>query len=333
MADRVFFVRPTHLPGGEPGTFYPSEKHEYWEWSERAGKFYWTKWGGEDRQGRKVRLPQYDWRSPAFQEEAEKIVRYWMDTGIDGMVIDAVNWYVGCTWELNRRRMTDVLASYGNAYAQPEGAGAFREDPVAWIAEGGWNSVQDYGLGIWWEDGTNVIKNAVDTGDPRPLEAALRSYHDRVIAAGGSLYYQPTEFDDAPRSNLAFATLATIGSLIQVEYRPDRSLSSEARWLLGIKARHPALHQRGARRQLATGADDKQYAFLRTSAGEAGERVLVVLNFQKTPQDVAVDLSGVAASTLVDLKTDEVLESKSWLHVAMPAYGYRMFSVTRRMKP
>lgn len=76
MADKVFFVRPTHLPGGEPGTFYPSEKHEYWEWSERAGKFYWTKWAGEDRQGRKVRLPQYDWRSPAFQEEAEKIVRY-----------------------------------------------------------------------------------------------------------------------------------------------------------------------------------------------------------------------------------------------------------------
>jgi len=59
---------------------------------------------------------------------------------------------------------------------QPEGAGAFREDPVAWITEGGYNSVQDYGLGIWWEDGTDVIGNAMESGDPRPIERALRAW-------------------------------------------------------------------------------------------------------------------------------------------------------------
>jgi len=32
-----FMVRPTHLPGGKPGTFYDSTKHEFWAWSERAG--------------------------------------------------------------------------------------------------------------------------------------------------------------------------------------------------------------------------------------------------------------------------------------------------------
>jgi Alpha amylase, catalytic domain/Maltogenic Amylase, C-terminal domain len=328
-ADRVFFVRPTHLPGAAPGTFYESSKHEYWEWSARARKFYWTKWGGEDRQGRKVRLPQYDWRSLAFQEEAEKIVRFWMDTGIDGMVIDAVNWYIGCTWELSRRRMTDVISSYGNAYAQPEGAGAFREDPVGWVTEGGWNSVQDYGLGIWWEDGTNVIKNAIDTGDPRPLEAALRAYHDRVVEAGGSLYYQPTDFDDEPRRNLAFATLASLGSLIQAEYRPDRTLSAESRWLLETKAAHPALHQRSTRRQVPTLADERHYAFLRTPAGGAGERILVVLNFQKEPQEVAVDLSGLEASTLVDLKTGERFARQATLRMKLPAFGYRLFAATR----
>jgi hypothetical protein len=249
-----------------------------------------------------VRLPQYDWGSPAFQEEAEKIVRFWMDTGIDGMVIDAVNWYVGCTWELNRRRMTDVIASYGNAYAQPEGAGAFREDPVAWITEGGWNSVQDYGLGIWWEKGTNVIERAIESGDPRPLEGALRAYHDRVVEAGGSLYFQPTELDDEPRSRLAFATLATLGALVQVEYRPDRPLDAEKRWLLETKAAHPALHQLSRRRRIPTAADDKHYAFLRTAA-DGDERVLVVLNFQKEAQEVSLDLSGLDASTLVDVKT------------------------------
>ena len=150
-------VRPTHLPGGKPGTFYDSTKHEFWAWSERAGKYYWSKWAGVDLAGKDVRLPQYNWGSAAFQEEAEKIVRFWMDTGIDGMIIDAVNWYVDHTWALGRRRMTDVIASYDNSYSQPEGAGGFREDPVAWITEGGWNSVQDYGLGIWWESESDVI--------------------------------------------------------------------------------------------------------------------------------------------------------------------------------
>ncbi len=59
---------------------------------------------------------------PEFQEEAESVIRFWMDTGLDGMVLDAVNWYVGCTWENVRRRMTNVVASYGNTYVQPEDA-------------------------------------------------------------------------------------------------------------------------------------------------------------------------------------------------------------------
>jgi sucrose-6-phosphate hydrolase SacC (GH32 family) len=327
-ADRVFFVRPTHLPGGGPGGLYESSKHEYWEWSERARKYYWTKWGGEDRQGRRVRLPQYDWSSAALQEEAEKIVRFWMDTGIDGMVIDAVNWYVGCTWELTRRRMTDVIASYGNAYAQPEGAGAFREDPVAWITEGGWNSVQDYGLGIWWEDGTNVIRNAIESADPRPLEGALRAYHDRVVEAGGSLYFQPTELDDEARSRLAFATLATLGVLVQVEYRPDRPLGAEERWLLKAKSEHPALHQLSRRRRIPTVSDDKHYASLRTAA-HGGERVLVVLNFQKDAQEVALDLSGLDASALVDLRTGERIARQSTLRLPLAPFGYRLLAVTR----
>jgi sucrose-6-phosphate hydrolase SacC (GH32 family) len=327
-ADQVFFVRPTHLPGATPGSFYDSSKHEYWEWSERARKFYWTKWGGEDRQGRKVRLPQYDWRSPAFQEEAERVVRFWMDTGIDGMVIDAVNWYVGCTWEMSRRRMTDVIKSYGNAYAQPEGAGAFREDPVAWITEGGWNSVQDYGLGIWWEDGTNVIRKSIETGDPRPLEAALRSYHDRVVEAGGSLYFQPTGFDDDARWHLALATLTSLGSLIQVEDWPNEPADAERCWLLKTKASHSALHQCSTRRHIPTLADDKHYAFLRTAPGGV-ERLLVVLNFQREAQEVGVDLSGLAASALVDLRTGERFAREPILRLPLAGFGYRFLLVTQ----
>jgi hypothetical protein len=35
--------------------------------------------------------------------------RFLAKTGIDGMVIDAVNWYVDCNWEITRYSMTDLI--------------------------------------------------------------------------------------------------------------------------------------------------------------------------------------------------------------------------------
>jgi hypothetical protein len=254
-------VRPTHLPGAQPGTFYDSSKHEFWLYSERAGKYYWTKWAGVDSRGSKVRLPQYNWGSREFQEEAEKVVRFWMETGIDAMIVDAVNGYVDHTWEKGRRRMTEVIASYGNTYSQPEGGGGFHEDPVAWITEGGWNSVQDYGLGIWWEKGSDVIESAINSGDPRPIERVLRDYHDRVVAAGGVLYHFPPRFKDPEKQALALAVVACAGDLVAAQYPRDLQGGSETKWLLGAKRTHPALQQLSARRHLPTRADHNTTPF------------------------------------------------------------------------
>ena len=219
------------------------------------------------------------------------VVRFWMDTGIDGMVIDAVNWYVGYTWEKGHRRITDVISSYGNTYSQPEGAGGFHDDPVAWITEGGWKSVQDYGLGIWWEKGNDVVRKAIDSGDPRPLEPALRNYHDRVVAVGGTLYDEPvTRLDNPAKQRLAVALVATLGDLVCFCNGKDAVPTPEDTWILRMKQQHPALQQLSLRRKLPTNADDKYYAFLRTAA-DGSERVLVVMNFQPTPQTVEVDLS------------------------------------------
>jgi hypothetical protein len=325
--DTVFMVRPTHLPGGKPGTFYDSEKDEFWQWSDRAGKFYWTKWAGVDSKGNKVRLPQYDWQSPALLAEMEKAIRFWMDTGLDGMIIDAVNWYNGCTWENNRRYMTDVIASYGRKYAQPEGGGGFHEDPVSWIVEGGWNSVQDYGLGIWWEKKSNVIENAITDGDPRPIERALRDYHDRIVAAGGALYASAPQFDDLVKYRLAWAMVALAGDLLAVDGH-WREHDEEMRWLLRTKGAHPALHQLSSRRQLRTGDDAKHYAFLRTAAN-GSERILAVLNFQPVPQEVVVDLSPVAATRLVDLRDARQFQRQTHFHVQLPAYGYEVLQVLK----
>ncbi|MGA2630596.1 MAG: alpha-amylase family glycosyl hydrolase [Terriglobia bacterium] len=320
LGDSYFFVRPK-LPG------YDAARSEFWKYSERARHYYWTKWRGVDVQGKHVQLPQYDWRRPEWPEEAERVVRFWMDTGIDGMVVDAVNWYVGYTWEKGHQRITDVISSYGNTYSQPEGAGGFHEDPVAWITEGGWKSVQDYGLGIWWERGNDLVYKAIDSGDPRPLEPALRDYHDRVVAAGGTLYEPVTRLDDPAKQRLAVALVATIGDLVCFCNGRNAGPEPEDTWILRMKQQHTALQQLSIRRRLPTNADDKYYAFLRTAA-DGSERVLVVLNFQPTTQGVEIDLSGVAAKSLTELGSGKAVERQSRLKTELPAYGYRLYEVS-----
>ena len=93
--------------------------------------------------------------------------------------------------------MTDVLNAGTPIFSQPEGAGGFGDDPVPWITEGGFTCVMDYALKIWWED-RDVVRDAILDGDPRPLEAALQRYRDRVVEAGGVCYIDTAGLADAP---------------------------------------------------------------------------------------------------------------------------------------
>ena len=326
--DCFFLTRPTHLPG------YDSSRHELWQWSERAGRFYWTKWDGVDLAGKKVRLPQFDWGSPELVDEMEKVVRFWMDTGIDGIMIDAVNWYVGCDWAKSRRAMTDAIASYGDRYCQPEGSGAFRDDPVSWITEGRWTCIQDYGLGIYWEKGSNVVRNAIESGDPRPIERALRDYHDRVADVEGTLYYNPPRFEDPRKTRLATALVAAVGDLMVMAAVIDGLWSpvfpdEEQTRLLKLKARHAALHAPARRQALPVAAPDRHYAFLK-AARDGGERLLVVLNFRPEEDTVEVDLSGLDFGGLTDLATGAPVPGATPWRLTVPAYGYRFLGVSER---
>ena len=309
-------------------------KTKYWGWqySNLAGSYFWARWRARDNDGNDIPLPQNNWGSKEWRKEAEQIVRFWMDTGIDGMLIDAPLCYPRQTWEHNRRHISEVIASYGNTYIQPEGA-----KDVAWITEGGYNAIQDYGMGWWgnsitdglltlpyiWQE--NSIIYAIENGDPRPIEESLRISHDVIVNAGGGLYHNVRSFDDDVKRHLERATVAAIGDILAYSRRAG-SPDAEETWILETKRLHPALHQLSTRRKLETNADDKYYSFLRTAAG-GSERILVVLNFQATPQAVEVDLSGVATAGLVELKYGEYVERQSPFKVELPAYGYRFYQV------
>lgn len=86
------------------------------------------------------------------------------------------------------------------------------------------------------------------------------------------------------------------------------------------------------RRRLRTGDDAKPYAFLRT-AKVGSERILAVLNFQPTPQEVVVDLSPVATSGLVDLRDGTQFPRQTSFHVTLAAYGYRVMQVLKSPGP
>jgi hypothetical protein len=298
-----------------------------WKYSESAGSYFWARWRAKDKDGKTIPLPQMNWGSKEWREEAERIVRFWMDTGIDGMLIDAPLCYPYQTWEHNRR-IVDVIMDYGNVLIDPEGG----RDP-AWITESGYNCIHEYGLSFnpdtnqWQKD---AIVESIETGNPRDIETRLKRYHDVMLNAGGVLYARGLRGSngDLAKRHLQQALFAGIGDIIVYTKQEGNPDAEEAR-ILRMKSRHPALHPVAYRHKLVTNDDDKYYAFLKTSRG-GSERVLAVYNFQPSPQTVRIEFNVVRTSGLIDLLKWELMPRRSQfepLIVELPAYGYCFLNV------
>lgn len=138
--DSYFFIRPLS-PGYDP------RKTEFWQWSGPAAHYYWTRWPGKGPDGETTHLPQYNWASSAWPQEASRVVDFWMNTGLDGMIVDAVNWYVGYDWKKNVALIETIRRHPGAKLMAPEGGGAFHtDDPTGWIRDGGWTLSMTMGL-------------------------------------------------------------------------------------------------------------------------------------------------------------------------------------------
>lgn len=322
QGNSFFFLRPA-LPGYEP------TRNEFWQWSERAQAWYWTRWPGKDAEGKPIHLPQYNWSGNAWPEEAERVVRFWMKTGLDGMVLDAANWYAGAGWGTIHQRLTEPIRSYGDALIQPEGGGGFGDDPAAWVKDGHFTNIYDYGLGIWWDKKNRQLQGSVETGNPALLEASLRAYHDRVVAAGGTLYFPVPKMANAGDQQFAEALIATSGDMpcycdpVGGITAPAPGISA----LLRLKAAHAALFQNSLRRRVPTDEDGQIDATVRYAANDA-ERLLVVFNFSDQPVTASVDVGAVDGERYVDVISHEeepIAEEK--LRLTLAGHGYRIFSV------
>lgn len=235
---------------------------------------------------------------------------------------------------VNKETITDIINNYGNKYIQPEGAGGFCDDPVRWITEGRYNSVQDYGLYIWWT-GYDIVFEAIRSRNPRGIEYNLRRYRDRVIKAGGVTYQGPswawgikTELT-CPQKLLEASVYATVGELfacssklMEIDFTFEYKM--KLRKLIKALRNHPALQAAGIRKRIMTNDDDKYYAFVRTTK-DGQEKALIVMNFQYEDQTVKVRLG--KEKCLKDVLTGDRAKSKPELELDMEPYGYRIFLI------
>ena len=320
-----------------------------WRFSERAGKYFWVRWRGKT--GDKD-LPQFNYGEESWQEECRRVVRFWMDTGIDGIMVDAVPEYTNCTWEVNNSTITDVVHEYPNSFVLPEGAG-IRSDPVSWITDGHYDSVQDYGIrdsrvGRRWGQ---AIRLALESGNPTGIEIKLRLYRDRVVKAGGITWARvmgswgsgdgggpalrvmgETTGNLSPAQMLLeVVALATVGELFVASdriFEPmwSHRFLSQHKEIMKARQKYRALCAAGSRRRLPTNNDGRYYAFLRSSTTD-DEMLLVVLNFQS--EDAVIEVCLDWGTELVDIFSGKHQKVEKTLELPLPPYGYSIFEVHR----
>jgi hypothetical protein len=182
---------------------------------------------------------------------------------------------------------------------------------------------------LWWEKQSRPMFDSIEKADPAIFEEALRSYHDRVVAAGGALIQPVLNMHDAGKQKLEEALLATSGDMlcycepIDSILRPAEGIPD----LLKLKTKHPALYQNSTRRRIATDHDQSVYATLRHASNDS-ERLLVVFNFSPEPVSASVDAGAIAGTSYEELKSHDVLHvTGKKLQLDLPGFGYRIFLV------
>ena len=274
--------------------FSPTDQGKGWYWSERAKAFYYAYWDSH--------LPSYNYNTKEWQEESQRYLRFWLDKGVDGFVLDAPGNYDGFQGGngkiRNNANITDVLRNY-DISSGPEGAhGDIADVVVQWH----YTTMQDYSITEWGGGGHSSIINAINAQNPNSLEdSVFKPHRDKTNAVGGVTQTPPSwEIKDVPSSKrlLEIATLTTLGTLFylhngaqdirpQISIIPTWTVAEQATlWnLLRAQASYKALAPAGLRVKLPTNDDAKFYAFKRTNK-TGTSKALVILNYQGSSQTI-----------------------------------------------
>jgi hypothetical protein len=169
---------------------------------------------------------------------------------------------------------------------------------------------------------------SVEDGQPEMLEDALQKYHDRVVAAGGTLYFPVPKMENAEDQKFVEALVATSGDM-PCFCDPAGGVTAPADGipaLLKLKPSHPALFQSSQRRRVPT-SNPLVYATERYAADDS-ERMLVVFNFSREPMNATVDVGDIRGKRFVDVLSEhpaDVADQK--LTLSLAGHGYEIFAI------
>ena len=326
----------------------PADFPEYeggWAFSETAGQWFVTSWG----------YPALDYANAETRDYVKGVLRFWLDTGVDGIEYDYPLSFLGMRSDdmtFVDPNMVDVLISTAlrhsprSTWLHAEGAGQFWDE--AWNDQVGFTHILINGD----EDRWSFPYAVMDDGAMRrrktvaDLEAHWAEFFDRrrqrdpgLGVNAWSLYV----FDmSAAQRALDAAVQAGMGALYSIDVEEiyarltadERSAYDD---VFRTLKRTPALAPGASRVQRPAaicGGDvaDQVYAVERTSV-DGTRTVLNIYNFTDEPQCVAVDLTESAITvpqTPVDLSTerDAAAISSASYEVELPAFGYRFLDVS-----
>lgn len=293
-----------------------------WIYDDVTGQYYAARWGQN---------PQYDWGQDAWPPEAEKVLRHWLDTGVDGFVIDAAHDYLHLGLEQEQAIITGIPASYGNRFILPEGTSG--GNPKYWIGTQGYTHVFDNVVTDW--DDETYAAPAIRRHNPSYIERHLQQVRDVAVTLGGGSYstngVRGTLRGDQRQHILQAAVLVGTGVLMQIDGLVTYNLlwadtRSGIDKVFQAANTNPALAPGASREQVPTNDDTKYYAVMRTTM-DGTQHVLNIFNFQDTEQTITVNLAGsgiTVPQTPVDLlnggNAPDITDAS--YTVRLPSYGF-----------
>jgi alpha-glucosidase len=118
-AKRDWYVWRNGIKGGPPNNWYSGFGPSAWTLDQRTGQYYYHYFYPQQ--------PDLNWRNPAVEATMFKAARFWLERGVDGFRLDAVNWL----FEDKRLRDNPVLATIreGSATEQEQELTHNRDQP------------------------------------------------------------------------------------------------------------------------------------------------------------------------------------------------------------
>jgi Alpha amylase, catalytic domain len=316
-----------------------------WAFSEKARRWYVTSWG----------FPAPDYARAVTRNYIKKVLRFWLDTGIDGIEYDFPLSFLGMpTNDMTfvDPDMVDILINTpinrtpSRKWLHAEGAGQFWDE--GWNDDVGFNHILINGDEDLWsfpyavmDDGpTGSLRRTVDE-----LEEHWKVYFDARRERDPNLGVNAWSLYDltltAEQRALDAAVQAGMGALYSIdneEIYTLLSVSEQQRYDDVFRAleRSPALAPGASRlrrpARICGGGSARQVYAIERESMDGSRTALNIYNFKRTPRCVTVDLSRSSIKvpqTPVNLSTEQPgppITSTSY-DVQLPAFGYLFLDV------